>query len=106
MAAIRFLTTLAKSVHSALFQDDAVLQQARGACPGTLQLLPSSVRRCCSSSYTGLLRAASRHWAAFCCRLAGPVLWTCTRFECHAACTCGRLMAPVLWPKCAPSSAH
>ena len=29
MAAIRFLTTLAKSVHSALFQDDAVLKQVR-----------------------------------------------------------------------------
>ena len=33
MAAIRFLTTLAKSVHSALFQDDAVLKQAR-LCTG------------------------------------------------------------------------
>jgi hypothetical protein len=38
MAAIRFLTTLAKSVHSALFQDDAVLQQARAAALGPLHL--------------------------------------------------------------------
>ena len=33
MAAIRFLTTLARSVHSGLFQDDAVLQQACPPCP-------------------------------------------------------------------------
>ena len=60
MAAIRFLTTLARSVHSGLFQDDAVLQQACPPCPSPPA--PSTCSTCLAQCYRmGRRHPSNRH---------------------------------------------